>query len=637
MNMRIACPDSGVWNDLLDGRVSNPEQPGLNAHLENCLGCQQTVERLTAGDTSWPEAAQGLGQRPRPALRQVMERLKAKDEVAMETVGLATVGDASLPFLGPSANPEHLGRIGPYEVLEVIGRGGMGVVLKTFDPLLGRMAAIKVLAPQLATNAAARRRFAREARHTAQVRHQNVVAVQTVDEVDGLPYLVMEYVPGVSLQQHLDRVAPLELEELLRIGMQAASGLAAAHSEGLVHRDIKPANILLDTAGNVKLTDFGLARAVDDASLTQSGVIAGTPQYMAPEQARGEPLDHRADLFSLGSVLYAMCTGRPPFRAPTALAVLKRVCEDTPTDVRDINPETPDWLAAIIDKLHAKNPGDRFQTADKVASLLSRHLRNHLSPTTFKKPRALPQPRAATSRSWWPLSLLVSVVVGLPILAGGIAFWFSQMPDGNAPQLPERGRQAQAQDDVPIEKILADLDNHDVFTRRDALKRLANMKPNEKRAEVAKKLAGLTDIEDPHVRRPAVSALGTWGSTTELPALIKAIEHSDVFTKREALKVVGRFRDERVVGPVIRCFRESLMRADATQAIRDLGTMAEKDVLALMAESDVFLKQATVNVLADIGTDASVPALRAAAASGNIFLVEPAQKALTAIAARQKK
>src|SRR5581483_10498584 len=126
------------------------------------------------------------------------------------------------------------------------------------------------------------------------------------------------YIPGCSLQDRLDRQGPLELKEILRIGMQVAAGLSAAHAQGLVHRDIKPANILLEHGvERVKITDFGLARTIDDASLTASGVIAGTPQYMAPEQARGEGVDHRSDLFSLGSVLYAMCTGHSPFRAET--------------------------------------------------------------------------------------------------------------------------------------------------------------------------------------------------------------------------------------------------------------------------------------------------------------------------------
>src|SRR5262249_45292615 len=265
-----------------------------------------------------------------------------------------TPGDSTLPFLRATRSPEQLGRLGAYEVLEVIGRGGMGVVLKAFDPALQRMTAIKVLAPQWASHEEARQRFEREARAAALVRYENVVAIDAVDEVDGLPYLVMEYVPGMSLQQRLDEGRPLALEEILTIGSQAAAGLAAAHEQDLIHRDIKPANILLDSAGNVRLTDFGLARAVDDTSLTQTGALAGTPQYMAPDQARGARLDHRADLFSLGSVLYAMCTGEPPFRAPTTLAVLKRLCEDTPPDVREFDPDIPDWLAEIIERLHEK-------------------------------------------------------------------------------------------------------------------------------------------------------------------------------------------------------------------------------------------------------------------------------------------
>jgi WD40 repeat protein len=289
----------------------------------------------------------------------------------------------SLDFLTPSQKPGSLGRLGHYEVLEVVGQGGMGVVLRAFDEVLHRVVAIKVMAPHLATNATARKRFIREAQAAAAVRDEHVVDIHAVEEANGLPYLVMEYVNGLSLQERLDRSGPLELKEVLRIGMQAAAGLAKAHAQGLIHRDIKPANILLENGvQRVKITDFGLARAVDDASLTQSGVVAGTPQYMAPEQARGEPVDHRSDLFSLGSVLYAMCAGHPPFRAGTTLAVLKRVSEDVPRPVREINPDVPAWLAAIIERLHAKDPAGRFQSAAEVAELLGQHLAHLQQPAS---------------------------------------------------------------------------------------------------------------------------------------------------------------------------------------------------------------------------------------------------------------
>jgi serine/threonine protein kinase len=265
--------------------------------------------------------------------------------------------------------------LGAYEVLQRIGEGGNGIVLKALDPALNRIVAIKVMAPHFATSATARKRFLREAQAAAAVAHDHVVTIHAVDENNGLPYLVMQYVAGLSLQDRLDQSGPLELKEILRIGMQTASGLAAAHAQGLVHRDIKPANILLENGvERVKITDFGLARAADEASLTQSGVVAGTPQYMAPEQARGETLDHRADLFSLGSVLYAMCTGVPPFRATTTMGVLKKVSDESPKPIKDINPEIPDWLVAVIDKLHAKDPADRYQSATEVANELGQHL-----------------------------------------------------------------------------------------------------------------------------------------------------------------------------------------------------------------------------------------------------------------------
>ncbi len=334
---------------------------------------------------------------PEPALRKVMAQLKDNPEETTDDEP-ALAGDLPLDFLTPSDKPDHLGRLERYDVLQEIGRGGMGVVLKAFDPSLHRVVAIKVLAPQLATSGVARKRFLREAKAAAAVTHDHIVTIHAVDEANGLPYLVMQYVPGQSLQDRIDKDGPLELTDILRIGMQTASGLAAAHAHGIVHRDIKPANILLEEGvQRVKITDFGLARAMDDASLTQSGFVAGSPLYMAPEQARGEALDHRADLFSLGSVLYTMCTGRPPFRAANTLAVLRRVSEDTPRPIREINPEIPDWLADIVAKLMAKEPAERFHSAAEVEEVLGRHLAQlqHAAWTPPPRPPQSPAPAPA--------------------------------------------------------------------------------------------------------------------------------------------------------------------------------------------------------------------------------------------------
>jgi hypothetical protein len=327
-----------------------------------------------------------------------------------------------LEFLQPSLSPGSLGRLGHHEVLEVLGTGGFGIVVRAFDDTLHRIVAIKVLIPHLAATSPARKRFLREARASARIRHRNVVQIYAVEEKP-LPYLVMEFIPGQTLQQRLDQSGPLDVPDILRIGVQIARGLAAAHEQGLIHRDIKPGNLLLESGieQNVKITDFGLARAADDASLSQSGVIAGTPLFMAPEQAKGELLDPRADLFSLGSVLYTMASGRPPFRASTPLAELKRVAEDTPRPIRQIIPEVPQWLCDIITRLHAKEPSGRFQTAAEVAALLEQHLAHIQHPSMVSQPVIAPATRR--DRSLWVAGLAAIAVLGVLGAAVTYSFW----------------------------------------------------------------------------------------------------------------------------------------------------------------------------------------------------------------------
>ena len=354
------------------GRLGEDEQELLAAHLEGCQQCRGSLEALAGDDGLWRDLRYFLVGEPDLSPSLVRPAGHDRDEGrARPALDDWDGRRAVLAFLDPPAHPQYMGALGPYQILEVIGRGGMGVVLKGSDPALARVVAIKVLAPELSFLGSARLRFAREARAAASVAHEHVVAIHAVDSWKGLPYLVMQYVPGKSLQARIEREGPLAARELLRIGMQVASGLAAAHAQGLVHRDIKPANILLENGiERVRITDFGLARAADDASISQSGVAAGTPHYMAPEQARCEPIDPRVDLFGLGGLMYAMCTGHPPFRAETAIAVLRRVCEDTPRSIRADHPEIPGWLEAIIAKLLAKDPAARFQTAAEVAELL---------------------------------------------------------------------------------------------------------------------------------------------------------------------------------------------------------------------------------------------------------------------------
>ncbi|MEM6692996.1 MAG: serine/threonine-protein kinase, partial [Planctomycetota bacterium] len=334
-----------------------------------------------------------------------------------------------------------LGRIGEFEVSGIVGIGGMGAVLKGFDPSLLRVVAIKVMAPHLANNGSARARFEREARAAAAISHPNVVEIFRVSEKDGLPYLVMPFARGPSLQKRIDADGPLSTLEVIQTGRQIASGLAAAHEQGLVHRDIKPANILLsDGLERLLITDFGVARAMDDVSMTQTGLIAGTPQYMSPEQARGEWVDHRSDQFSLGAVLYNACTGRPPFRAEAPFAVLRKVTDSDPRPIREINPEIPAWLESLIHRLLAKSPEDRFEDAEEVAQLFEKCVAHFRQPTQIELPKTIVELKPAVATKPKPLStkvkpsfkrigVVVSLIALMSTSIAALVLYFSGAPD----------------------------------------------------------------------------------------------------------------------------------------------------------------------------------------------------------------
>ncbi len=400
---------------FLQQKLNDEEQTAFELHLDDCNDCRRRLEAAAAGADVWSGVRDSLrGQQLPPGSMQPGD--SALDSSAGDEASSSQT--TVLELLAPTDDDRSIGRLGTYEVVAVVGTGGMGVVLKAFDAALNRYVAIKVLAPHLGSSGAARKRFSREAQAAAAVVHENVIEIHGVADAAGLPYLVMPYVRGPSLQRRLDGDGPLALVEILRVAVQSASGLAAAHAQGLVHRDVKPANILLaDGVERVKLTDFGLARAADDASLTKTGIIAGTPQYMSPEQARGESIDQRSDLFSLGSVLYAMCTGRAPFRAETSYGVLRRITDDEPRPIREINPDIPEWLCRIVAKLMSKRPGDRFPSAREVAGLLQECLAHVQQPTVVPLPAVLPP--LARHRAWRPpvirLKGVVAMIAGLGI------------------------------------------------------------------------------------------------------------------------------------------------------------------------------------------------------------------------------
>jgi serine/threonine protein kinase/Leucine-rich repeat (LRR) protein len=289
-------------------------------------------------------------------------------------------GLGSFPFLAPAQRPDEIGRLGPYRVLGELGRGGMGVVFRAEDPALRRQVALKVMLPQFAADPGDRARFVREARAQAAVEHEHVAAIYQVGEDRGVAFLAMPLLRGQSLADALRANPRVPVGEAVRLAREVAAGLAAAHERGLVHRDVKPGNIWLEGKGRrVKILDFGLARpsggdpspSEAGAEVTVRGAVIGTPAYMSPEQARGEGVDGRSDLFSVGAVLYQLLTGRQPFRAASTTGVLIAVATEHPVPPSAHNPSVPGALDALVMSLLGKDPRSRPDTADVVAEALA--------------------------------------------------------------------------------------------------------------------------------------------------------------------------------------------------------------------------------------------------------------------------
>jgi urea transport system substrate-binding protein len=278
----------------------------------------------------------------------------------------------------PETPPERPGRLregsllSHYRILRVLGQGGMGQVYEAEDTRLQRIVALKVMLPEVAAQPSARERFLREARMMAAIRHDHVATIFEVDQTNDVPFLAMEFLHGQTLQAWLAEGSVPRQGDILRIGREIATGLAAAHARGLIHRDIKPANIWLEEpTGRVKILDFGLARPMQkESGLTRTGDVLGTPHYMAPEQARGEAMDERCDLFSLGVVLYQLCTQEMPFQGASLMAVLYALATEKPVPVRERNPNLEPALADLVMQLLAKDPAKRPQSAQQVIAAL---------------------------------------------------------------------------------------------------------------------------------------------------------------------------------------------------------------------------------------------------------------------------
>ena len=292
-----------------------------------------------------------------------------------------------LAALVPEAHEEPA-EIGNYTGLALIGRGGMGSVYRALDARLNRAVALKMLSPALAGDPDARVRFQREARAAASLSHPNILPIHAIETIAGRDILVMPLNDGENLHTLIRREGPLPLDEVVRLGAAIADGLAAAHAAGIVHRDIKPPNVLLSAdRREVRIADFGLAQIAGDAAQTHSSTFAGTPHFLSPEQATGQPADARSDIFSLGATLYFLATGQLPFPGKQTASVLHAVAHEPhrPTPHRPTPRSVPAWLSALLDAMMAKNPARRPASAAEVADALRRR-----SPRWSRRRRPLP-------------------------------------------------------------------------------------------------------------------------------------------------------------------------------------------------------------------------------------------------------
>lgn len=390
------CPATSQLQALVAGALSGNEEAAVADHLAICATCQAQVDRIAAPAEFKADVAQWLSDSAghSDALSKVIASAEAdiRESSRELATGQPTVsvtgnsledsvlnGSASQKrgyadvekWLEADDEPSAIGRLGQFRLTEFIGRGGMGAVFRADDLKLQRDVAIKVLSPELASNKEACERFLREARAIAAINHINIVTVHAVGEDAALPYFVMEYVHGHSLQEHLDRRGRLKDSETVRIARHVTKGLAAAHARGIIHRDIKPANILIQKdSKRAKLTDFGLARSSGDGSLTSAGFLVGTPAYLPPEALEEKQTDERSDLFSLGVTFYRAVTGRLPFEGPTPFATMQRVAKTEFTSLDELVPGISAELRDIINCLLQRDPDQRFQSADELVRRL---------------------------------------------------------------------------------------------------------------------------------------------------------------------------------------------------------------------------------------------------------------------------
>ncbi len=308
--------------------------------------------------------------------------------------------------------------LGNYKIVSKLGQGGMATVYKAHELSLNRIVALKVLASQLSEDKAYIKRFQREAQAAAQLNHPNIVQIYAIGEEQGVHYFAMEYIKGKSLANIKEEEGVMKPEDAVPIIRQVAEALAEAHKVGLVHRDIKPSNIMIDAAGRPKVTDFGIAYvSYANTKLTRDGSIIGTPEYLSPEQCEGKTVDQRSDIYSLGVTLYELLSGKTPYEADTPVSMLMKIVKGEFPPLQEVNPNVPESLRAIVDKMMLKDVQQRYQKMEEVITdLLKLEPGREVPSTAVMEEAAVPAPASGSKSNKWAAVIVAAVIV---ILMGG--------------------------------------------------------------------------------------------------------------------------------------------------------------------------------------------------------------------------
>ncbi len=583
MTPSFECPSADALQDLLLGLGDDASAERLERHVATCAACADRVRRLPSDDelvrtvhrvgsmvdTPIPELAETLA--------SVFRRLKGgRFEPTQSWAGSATADPQT--FLAPPSKPNEIGSIGPFSIHEVLGAGGMGVVYRGYDPRLDREVAIKVVRPELIAAKGMVDRFLAEARAAAAVEHDHIVVVHAVEIHDGIPCLVMPLLKGETLDQRLKAAAgPQSTEEVLRLGKQVASGLAAAHGRGLIHRDIKPGNLWLEAPnGRVKILDFGLAVVADCAAGAAS--FAGTPGYAAPEQIRGQRVDVRADLYSLGCVLYRMATGQPVFPSESPMSVLVHTLTRTPTPSGTANQQLHPALARLIDGLLKKNADDRPATAEVVLAQLE------AIEAEFVRRRT-----RITRRRWF-------AAIAVAGLVGAAGVWFAQ-PDPVPETPPEPPVKVEFVADADLEKVVLTHNGEELLVDL-ALDTAASLAPGDHAIRTA------SAIEGREVVPKSIIVLPGEPRTVKLALVGQAAvskDHSNKVTGVAVIPYRGRFAVlsaslDRTLGFWVPGSNERAKRVNLTSEAQCLASSPDGSLVAtaggnrqLPIESDIHL------------------------------------------------